>query len=132
MRKVIVESPFAGAVNKNIRYLRACMHDAFTRGEYPFASHGLYTQPGVLDDGNPADRELGIQAGFAWRSAAQASVFYIDLGMSDGMEYGLKAAQKCQVDNPGHVIEYRYLGPGWEASALKRESSFITKWPDAL
>lgn len=47
MRLVIIESPFAGDVVRNLRYLRACMRDCLRRGEAPYASHALYTQPGV-------------------------------------------------------------------------------------
>lgn len=50
MRRVIVESPYAGDIERNMRYLRACLADCLRRGEAPFASHAIYTQPGVLDD----------------------------------------------------------------------------------
>jgi hypothetical protein len=108
MRRVIIESPYAGNVERNLRYLRACMADCLARGESPFASHGLYTQPGVLDDSVPAERELGIHAGFAWRGVADATVVYLDLGRSRGMEYGIDQAIRV-----GHLIEYRHLGGGW-------------------
>ena len=72
MRLVIIESPYAGNVPLNLLYLRACMRDCLSRGEAPFASHALYTQPGVLDDGDPAERAHGIEAGFAWRAVAHA------------------------------------------------------------
>lgn len=49
---VIIESPYAGDVDRNLEYLRAAMRDCLKRGEAPFASHALYTQPGVLDDGS--------------------------------------------------------------------------------
>lgn len=109
MRRVIVESPYAGDVERNLRYLRACMADCLARGEAPFASHALYTQPGVLRDEDPRERDLGIQAGFAWRQSAEATVVYTDLGMSRGMEYGLAHARGL-----GHVIEYRKLGDNWD------------------
>jgi hypothetical protein len=54
---VVVESPYAGNIERNLRYLRACMADCLRRGEAPFASHGLYTQPGVLRDELPKDRQ---------------------------------------------------------------------------
>lgn len=115
-RRVVIESPYAGefagdqaTVERNLRYLRACMHDCLKRGEAPFASHGLYTQPGVLDDNDPYEREQGIQAGFAWRSVAHATVVYTDLGTSRGMEYGVKHANES-----GRQIEYRSLGDGWD------------------
>ena len=92
MRRVIIESPFAGDRDRNLRYLRAAMRDCLLHGEAPFASHALYTQPGVLDDDKPAERDHGIAAGFAWRHVAQATVVYVDLGTSRGMELGIEAA----------------------------------------
>lgn len=115
MIRVVIESPYAGTgeteeqrahnTEINLRYLRVCMHDAFKRGEAPFASHGLYTQPGVLDDTRPAERSLGIDAGFAWRDAAEKTVVYADLGITRGMAAGIEDAQR-----KGRPIEYRYLG----------------------
>lgn len=35
------ESPYAGDVNLNLRYLRAAMADCLRLGESPYASHGL-------------------------------------------------------------------------------------------
>jgi hypothetical protein len=113
MRRVIVESPYAGAdwsnpEDRNIRYFRACMRDCVLRGETPYASHALLTQPGVLRDEVSEERELGIQAGFAWRAVADVTVVYEDLGHSRGMKYGIKHAEGI-----GHPIEYRSLGGEW-------------------
>jgi len=85
MRLVILESPYAGDVEGNVLYARACLRDSLLRGEAPIASHLLYTQAGVLDDALPVERVLGIDAGLAWRKVAQAAVFYVDLGWSNGM-----------------------------------------------
>lgn len=104
MRRVIVESPYAGDIERNVRYARACLADCLARGEAPFASHLLYTQPGVLKDEVPEERTKGIDAGFAWRAAADATVVYVDLGHSRGMTLGVEAASKM-----GHPIEYRTL-----------------------
>lgn len=109
MRRVIVESPYAGDVEANIAYARACVADCLKRGEAPIASHLLYTQPGILDDDNPAERELGIDAGLAWRAVAEASVVYTDRGISSGMKYGIAAAEAS-----GLPVEYRSLGEAAE------------------
>ena len=106
-RRVVIESPYAGDVERNLRYLRAAMRDCALRGESPYASHALLTQPGVLDDSDPDERELGIRLGFEWRAAADATVVYTDLGFSSGMNYGIAHAQEI-----GCPIEYRTLG-GW-------------------
>jgi hypothetical protein len=105
MRLVIVESPYAGDIERNVEYARACVRDSLARGEAPIASHLLYTQPGILRDEVPEERQRGIDAGLAWRSVAQASVVYTDLGVSRGMEYGIAAAEKA-----GLPVERRTIG----------------------
>ena len=59
MRRVIVESPYAGNVEGNIEYARACVRDSLARGEAPIASHLLYTQCGVLRDELATERAMG-------------------------------------------------------------------------
>jgi len=108
MKPVIVESPFAGYVERNKRYARAAMRDCLMRGEAPLASHLLYTQDGVLDDNDTVERALGIEAGLAWGAYADATVVYTDLGLSRGMELGIARA-KAQ----GRAVEYRVLGGEW-------------------
>lgn len=105
---VLVESPYAGDVARNLAYLRACLRDCFERGEYPFASHAIYTQPGVLDDAVPTERRLGIEAGHAWGARADLVVVYTDLGTSDGMAEGIRRAHAA-----GIRVEYRELGAPW-------------------
>jgi hypothetical protein len=107
MRFVIVESPYAGEIETNIKYARACMADCLIRGEAPFASHLLYTQEGVLDDNKPEERKLGIEAGLEIGKRADATVVYVDRGISSGMKWGIKAAEEA-----GRRVEYRYL-QGW-------------------
>lgn len=104
MRRVIVESPYAGDVARNLAYARQCMHDCLIRGEAPYASHLLYTQEGVLDDTVPEERKLGMQAGFSWREVADAVVVYTDYGISGGMQKGIDGARA-----EGKPIEYRRL-----------------------
>jgi hypothetical protein len=106
MIRVILESPFANQdkvlFERNKLYLEEAMRDCLKRGEAPFASHKMYTQ--CLDDNVPEEREFGIQAGFAWRSVAERTVVYTDLGISKGMQYGIEHATKNNVP-----IEYRSL-----------------------
>ena len=84
MKRVIVESPFKGDVERNKRYLERCLRDCIMRGESPYASHKMLTD--CLDDDDPEERRLGIEAGFAWKRNAERTVFYVDLGWSGGME----------------------------------------------
>lgn len=50
MKRVILESPYAGDVERNLTYARECVRDSLSRGEAPIASHLLYTQEGILKD----------------------------------------------------------------------------------
>ena len=109
-RIVIVETPYAGNVDRNVVYAKAAMLDCLERNEWPFASHLLYPQ--VLDDTNPDERAMGIQAGFGIAAALgyQAKrVVYYDLGVSAGMRSGIEHAALNHQE-----IEFRSL-PGWAA-----------------
>lgn len=101
---VYLESPFAGDVETNVKYARACMADCLKRGEAPFASHLLYTQEGILNDNVPQERSLGIGAGLAWAQFARKTVVYTDLGISGGMKLGIQNAHLA-----GREVEYRQL-----------------------
>jgi hypothetical protein len=91
MEKVIVESPYAGNVTFNEMYGEFCLHDCLVNyNESPYASHLLYTRPNVLRDHIPSDRKIGIEAGFCWRDVADKTVFYTDMGITDGMKLGIK------------------------------------------
>jgi hypothetical protein len=104
MRPIIIESPYAGDVERNVAYARRALRHSLDLGEAPFASHLLYTQ--VLDDTIPADRDRGINAGLAMANAVTCwiadraerqgtllredcavAAFYVDYGWSRGMEY---------------------------------------------
>ena len=104
MRRVVLESPYAGDVEKNLAYARECLHDCLLRGEAPIASHLLYPQPGVLDDNKPEERKLGIEASLVWGSLAEVTVVYTDRGISGGMKFGIERAGK-----EGRPVEYRNI-----------------------
>ena len=108
MRLVILESPYAAPspeeIAENLEYARRCMRDCFLRGDAPYASHLLYTQPGVLVDTIPAERACGIEAGLLWGVHAEATVVYVDRGISRGMRKGI---ERAEID--GRPVEYRWL-----------------------
>jgi hypothetical protein len=104
MKLVILESPYAGDIEANVAYARACVRDSLSRGEAPIASHLLYTQPGILRDEVADERKWGIDAGLAWAGKADATVVYTDRGISRGMEYGISNAKTA-----GRPIEYREI-----------------------
>ncbi len=101
---VVVESPYAGDVGANVGYARAAVRDCILRGEAPFASHLLYTQPGILRDAIPEEREMGIQAGFVFREIAARTVVYTDRGVTAGMLAGISHSVKV-----GCPVVYRTL-----------------------
>jgi hypothetical protein len=119
-RFVDVETPYMGKdkeqVRKNLLYARACVRDCILRGETPFASHLFYTQPGILDDNIPLERELGINAGKDLIESLPGivTVVYHDLGISKGMQYGIERAT-----NNKRTIEYRTLEKDWEQKELE-------------
>lgn len=106
MRRVVIESPYAGDVAENVTYARRCVLDCLRRGEAPYASHLFFTQPGLLDDGDPEERRLGIEAGLAWGRSADAVVVYVDRGVSRGMVQGIREARRR-----GTPVEIRSLDP---------------------
>jgi hypothetical protein len=123
MKLVIIESPFAGKgdtaeerarnTERNKRYLQRCVRDCILRGESPYASHRMLTA--ALDDMNPEERKLGIDAGFAWREKAAKTVVYTDHGISGGMKLGIEHAEKVAL-YVAHSIEYREIGAEPEAA----------------
>jgi hypothetical protein len=111
-KRVLIESPFHNSdpkeIEENVQYVRAIMRECLLNGEAPFASHALYTLPGVLNDGIPSERTTGIQAGLEWGEAADKTVVYTDRGVSDGMRVGIARA-----DQQDRMVEFRKL-KGWD------------------
>jgi hypothetical protein len=102
---VVLESPYAGAVEQNIQYARRCVRDSVLHNEAPLASHLLYTQTGILDDNDKEQRALGIAAGHAWIKRADYMVVYTDYGISAGMKDGIEEAERWAT-----TIYYRKIG----------------------
>jgi hypothetical protein len=123
LKRVIVESPYRGDGSawpkglrslgalvdrwQNIRYARAAVRDCLLRGEAPIASHLLLTQPGILRDHIPEERDMGIEAGLAWGPAAHVSAVYLDRGIRPGMRKGIDRAR-----GEARPVEFRSL-PEW-------------------
>ena len=99
---VIIETPYSGDVEANTEYARACLLDSLRRGEAPIANHLLHTQ--VLDDMQPDERALGIEASLAWYRVATKCVVYTDRGISAGMTIGINRARLH-----GVAVEYRSI-----------------------
>jgi len=114
MKRVVLESPYQGDIERNVDYARACVRDSVMRGESPLASHLLFTQPHILQDSAPDERALGIAAGHAWIPIADALVVYQDFGISDRMTAAIAHAKFCNVP-----IEYRCI----DASAERERAA---------
>lgn len=104
---VMLESPYRGRNRWQRllfeRYRDLCVRDSvLEHDEAPFASHRMY--PGPLDEDVPEEREAGIYCGYAWWTVARKVVFYVDFGLSPGMESAVKRA-----DAAGKEIVYRRL-----------------------
>lgn len=102
MKLVVLESPYAGNIEENIKYAKACLRDCLEKDEAPIASHLLF--PGALDDLKPQERSLGMAAGHAWISVCDYVVVYCDRGISAGMEAGIERARL-----EGKRVELRFL-----------------------
>ena len=109
--QVVIESPFSGPtpadIEENKRYGRMALHDSIMRGEAPLASHLLYTQPFVLDDNLPEERELGMSLGWHVMRRSSYVAVYADRGFSSGMVRGIEAAIKA-----GKKIKLRFITDG--------------------
>ena len=103
MIRTIIESPYRGDVERNKAYLDRCLLDSLKRGEAPIASHKIW--PGILDDENPEQRELGIEAGLAWVLVADLMAVYTDFGINDSMENAMSRARLHKIP-----IELREIG----------------------
>lgn len=135
MQLVIIESPLRAApytgllrwlpfvrravearrYERNRRYARLCMLDSLRRGEAPYASHLLFDQPGLLDDTNPNERELGMLAGFAWGERAELIAVYTDIGISGGMQRGIDRHRANGIRVEHRVLEFS-AAEKWRAS----------------
>jgi hypothetical protein len=78
---VMIESPYSGDLDRNVRYLGICMADAgVLYGECPYASHAYMTQ-------HPRARGFFVsieRSQWMWHRC-DATVFYTDRGWSRGM-----------------------------------------------
>jgi hypothetical protein len=123
MKRIVTETPYRPDVDprkepgrwlemlhRNVRYARAAYRYCLVKCDAaPFASHLNYAQPGVLDDRDPEERLLGIEAGLEWaRAGGEESWFFMDLGMSDGMKKGEEDARRH-----GRPVRFMELGPDW-------------------
>ena len=98
---VAIESPLMGDYARHHRYALWAAYDCHHRGEAAFAGHLLFPQ--FLDDQDARHRAFGIAAHCAWADLAALRAFYLDLGMSSGMQEAKDSMP------PAQPWERRYL-----------------------
>lgn len=103
MTLTIIETPYAGDIEKNTEYAKRAMRDSIERGEFPLASHLIY--PLILDERKPEQRSQGIALGYEWGKKADKIACYTDYGTSEGMQRAMAFYHKCGIE-----IEYRKIG----------------------
>jgi hypothetical protein len=103
MRRVFICSPLKAdtkeGILKNIKRAQDLCHLAMTRGGgpiAPFASHAFYTL--FLDDSNPIERAIGMDAGNAWLRASHEVWAWTKLGVTPGMEREIILARQCGIN----------------------------------
>lgn len=90
-RCVFICSPFAGDTAGNMLKAIRYMRFASDAGCVPFAPHLLYPQ--VLDEFDPAERELGISYGLVWLNKCD-ELWVFGRHISNGMAREIAKAQK--------------------------------------
>lgn len=96
MKRVIIESPYKGDIERNLRFARAAMLDSILWGESPFASHLLYPQ--ILNEDVEAERELGMRMGWDWMRSVDRVVVYDNFGVTEGMARGMALAEHTGIE----------------------------------
>lgn len=89
-RRIVVESPLAGDVAENLRYLVWCCRALYLAGYEPLASH--LGCPWFMDDDVPEERADGIAWSWFWQG--DEHVFFGDLGLSRGMGFSMDRCKR--------------------------------------
>ena len=99
MVPVVIVSPYQGAnpseVKRNLTYVNRCILDClYSHGEAPFAVHAIYAE--ALNNTDPEQRKLALQAGDEWAKLAVRLVVYTDYGFTEGMNETInKSGKPC-------------------------------------
>lgn len=91
---IYIASPYAGDVKQNVAFAkRACRH-AISQGHTPIAVHLLYPQ--MLDDNDPAEREIGLRLGHRVLESCD-ELWACGDRISSGMAREIKEAQSLGI-----------------------------------
>lgn len=93
---VFICSPYAGNIRRNTEQARQYMKFAVRMGAIPFAPHLLYPQ--VLDESDPAQRELGLFFGSIWLGKCdELWVFGSNISSGMGMEIAKASRRRIPI-----------------------------------
>ena len=107
MKLVYIASPYAGDIPNNVERAKEYCKQALEQGVIPVAPHLLYPQ--FLEDGDPAERNLGLRAGLELLARCD-ELWVCGPEISPGMSREIQFAQ-------GLGIPIRQVEP---AAALRR------------
>ncbi len=100
MKLVYICSPYAGDIEKNVKFTQDACRYAISQNCAPVAVHLLY--PMLLDDTIPAERETGIQMGLRVLTSCE-EIWICGDRISTGMKQEIAEAKRMG-------IALRYVG----------------------
>ena len=113
MKKVFICSPFRAAQlhirREYVAYAKALCRYALRCGLNPLAPHLFLPQ--VLDDMDPAARDLGMMCGRQWLEACDLIWIGIAFGVSEGMQVEIERAKVLKIPAAEAMPVYLYREP---------------------
>ena len=94
MKLIYVASPYAGDMEMNTEFAKEACRLVMNEGHAFFAPHLLYPQ--VLDEGSPADRQLGLDMGMEVLGWCD-ELWVFGNAVSPGMAQEIIMAQKSEI-----------------------------------
>jgi len=91
-QRVYICSRYAGDTEHNVKVALVLCRMAVEAGLAPFAPHLVYTQ--FLDDGDTAQREIGISLALRFLEVCDIVWVYVGEGVSDGMRREIDHARR--------------------------------------
>lgn len=91
---IYIASPYAGEVEQNTAFAKLACQYAISQGQTPVAVHLLYPQ--MLDDSDPAQREVGLRLGRRVLEACD-ELWACGDRVSSGMAAEIAAAEKLGI-----------------------------------
>jgi len=94
MKLIYVASPYAGDIERNMKFAKEACRLVMNEGYAFFAPHLLYPQ--VLDDGCPEERQLGLDMGKKMLTSCDELWAFGDF-ISPGMKDEIDMATQCNI-----------------------------------